>query len=379
MKNIFKIFVAVLVTFTIFACSRTGDIATLNVTTPAALTVDKSNIVLEELSDATVANTYNFTPIVFNEPTQVSNSIEFGLKGKNFVGSGTLNVPQGANKLSATVKDLNTVLISIGAEPNTVANVEARVKTSVGDGTYYYSNVIPMTVKTYKANPDLVYPKIYVPGSYGAFTGYKDWGENAGGSPNLFSPLKNDKYYGYIYMDQSDRTKDLTFKFTYAEQGWANNKGDISTNPNSYATLKDSGENILAPKQGTTYYIKVDWKANTYTMAEAAMGIIGDATPQGWNSDVKLQFNTTTKKFETTIALQAGKAFKFRNNDSWSIKLQPTGSDVTLVNAKETPIFSSNEDTVEGDYGYMVSETGTYKVVVDLHNSAAYTITVTKQ
>jgi hypothetical protein len=43
------------------------------------------------------------------------------------------------------------------------------------------------------------------------------------------------------------------------------------------------------------------------------MGIIGEATPNGWNSQVDLAYNPSTMKFEiASIALTGGKVFKFR-------------------------------------------------------------------
>lgn len=49
--------------------------------------------------------------------------------------------------------------------------------------------------------------------------------------------------------------------------------------------------------------------------SDFSVGIIGSATPTGWNSDTDLAFVTGTQ-YQITIALTAGEA-KFRANDDW--------------------------------------------------------------
>ena len=71
------------------------------------------------------------------------------------------------------------------------------------------------------------------------------------------------------------------------------NKGDDGTNSGK---LKVDGSDIV-PAAAGTYYMKVDWAANTYSATLANFGVIGDATPTGWGSDTDFVYNPATKTY----------------------------------------------------------------------------------
>jgi len=74
-------------------------------------------------------------------------------------------------------------------------------------------------------------------------------------------------------------------------------------------------------------------------------GIIGSATPTGWDSDTNLNYNLTTKIYSITMPLTAGGAFKFRLDDSWSMNFGDDGNNLTLEqNGADIPV------TVTGTY-----------------------------
>jgi hypothetical protein len=143
--------------------------------------------------------------------------------------------------------------------------------------------------------------------------------------------------------------------------------------------LVESGEvNLKAAIKGT-YYLKVDWAANTYSSVLANFGVIGDATPTGWGSDTDFVYNPATKTYViSSIMLTSSGLFKFRANDDWALKIQPKNADEALVSGKAVQTYFNAENTVTDDPGYKVSEAGNYKIELDLHNSAYYKLTVTK-
>jgi hypothetical protein len=61
-------------------------------------------------------------------------------------------------------------------------------------------------------------------------------------------------------------------------------------------------------------------------------GVIGDATPGGWDADTDMTFKPGKGNYEWTITLplEGGKAFKFRENDGWAVNMGPAGSDNKL-------------------------------------------------
>jgi hypothetical protein len=88
-------------------------------------------------------------------------------------------------------------------------------------------------------------------------------------------------------------------------------------------------------------------------------GIIGDATPTGWDSDTNLDYDLVSQKYSVTIHLKVG-AFKFRLDDSWTKNYGDKTGDLTL----DTDNDNNIPVTVEGDY----------KIVVDF-TAKKYTIT----
>ncbi|GGP01307.1 hypothetical protein GCM10010992_01270 [Cloacibacterium rupense] len=378
MKNIFKILFTAILGLTLASCERDDVLAVADLKAKPEITssLSATSYVINETNLLNTFETIIFKKANYGVAVETESQLELAVAATSFAKPINLGLATSDNYVKLTYTELNNALISLGLAPNTPVDVEVRVKSNIKSSSatksYVYSNPISFKVSPFKANPDDLFPSLAVPGGYGGASGYADW--NPDNAPRLYSAKKDDKYAGFVWMNVASPE----FKFTYAKEGWGNNKGDTA-DPNTYTSLAKDGKNIKGAFPNSTYFIKVDWAGNTYSVAQANMGIIGEATPTGWNSDTKLTFNTTSKKFEiASIALTGGKIFKFRNNDSWSIKIQPKSSDVTLVSGKEVEVFNSAEGTVNGDPSFICPETGNYKIVLDLHNSGYYNMTITK-
>lgn len=370
MKNLFKILALVFTGLIVFSCEKDEDQAVINETSAGKISADKSAIVLNELNANDAVISFTWTKPTFNIAVVPNQKVEFGMKGDGFKKSATIDFSNDMTSGSATHAALNAAMFAIGAVPDVVNDIEVRLKTSVGSAAFY-SNVIALKVTPYTPNPDLVYPKINVPGAYAGAAGYANW--TPSNSPNLFSPEKNDKYRGFIFIKDASGDNGK-YKFAI-NQDWPGNKGDDGTNSGK---LKVDGSDIV-PAAAGTYYIKVDWAANTYSATLANFGVIGDATPTGWGSDTDFVYNPATKTYViNSIALSNTGVFKFRANDDWAIKFQPKDAEQTLVSGTGVQTYLSSEGTVTGDPGYKVSQAGNYKIELDLHNSAYYKLTITK-
>jgi hypothetical protein len=177
------------------------------------------------------------------------------------------------------------------------------------------------------------YPVIYVPGSY------QDW-DPTNTETVLASKLSDNTYEGYLYFP----TANTEFKFTTGPN-WDVNYGDVGAD----GTLELEGDNIVAAEPGY-YKINVDMNALTYTIEKTDWGIIGDATPGGWDSDQMMTYDPTSKLWTITLDLTAG-SFKFRANNAWDINLGDTGADGIL------------------DYGgdnILITQSGTYMISLKL-------------
>ncbi|MFN1217985.1 SusE domain-containing protein [Chryseobacterium kwangjuense] len=370
MKNLFKILSLSVLGILLVSCEKDEDKAVISETSSGRVSADKNTLVLSELTSNEAVISFSWTKPSFNIAVVPSQQIEFGLKGDGFKKSATVDFSNDLTQGSATHAAMNAAMFNIGATPDVVNEVEARLKTSVGSAAFY-SNVIALKVTPYTPNPDLVYPKINVPGAYAGAAGYANW--TPANSPNLFSPEKNDNYRGFIWI--SNATGD-NGKYKFAiNQDWPGNKGDDGTKTGK---LAPDGADIVPPSAGT-FYMKVDWAANTYSSVLANFGVIGDATPGGWGADTDFVYSPATKTYViSSIMLNSTGMFKFRANDDWLLKIQPKKNDETLASGKAVQTYFNAENTVDGDPGYKVSEAGNYKIELDLHNSAYYKLTVTK-
>ncbi|MET3037057.1 SusE domain-containing protein [Chryseobacterium sp. NRRL B-14859] len=369
MKKIFNVLLITLLSVYIVSCSKEEDKIELKNISQAKIEVDKTSVILDETKAAQNALAFSWENPTFSPGVGFTNSLQFAVAGTNFSTNVLQDLPSDQKTFSLTHLQLNNILAQLNVVPDVAKPIEVRMRTALNSTTFFYSNVITVDITGYKPNPDLIYPKINVPGGYAGAAGYTDW--EPADSPDLFSPEKNDKYRGFIYVTNPNSE----YKFTI-NQSYTGDKGDDGT---FTGKLLETGEvNIKAVMAGT-YYINVDWVANTYSSVLANFGIIGDATPTGWNSDTDFVYNPSTKTFViNSIALNNTGLFKLRANDDWAMKFQPKDADQTLVSGAAVQSYLSSEGTVTGDPGYKVSEAGNYKIELDLHNSAYYKLTVTK-
>lgn len=106
-----------------------------------------------------------------------------------------------------------------------------------------------------------------------------------------------------------------TFKFRGTDN-WSVNYGSTAANE----TLNLDGANIPVTVEAD-YAITLDLSnPNAYTYTANRWGLIGDATPGGWNDDTDMTWDATNKVFTVTLDLTAA-TFKFRANDAWAINL----------------------------------------------------------
>ena len=196
------------------------------------------------------------------------------------------------------------------------------------------------------------YPVIYAPGGYQKVSGYSADEWNPASAPKLASVNSDDRYEAYLFFKSASE-----FKFT-AGPNWDLNWGDDGAN----GTLDQNGANISV--QPGYYKINVDLNTKTYSMAKITWGLIGSATPGGWDSDTQMSFDEATREWTVIAELKAGE-FKFRANGGWDInlgddgangKLEYNGANITIGEAGKYEI-RLNAGTP--DYTYTVSKYST--------------------
>ncbi len=285
------------------------------------------------LTDAAAQDTLTFvwTPADYGFDAAVTYTLEFAKAGSDFVGSGTVGITVN-DTLKISVEDLNNKMIASELMDGVLTNIELRVKavvsTAIAD---LYSPVLPVGVNPYLV--EVIYPQLQVPGAYQGW----DPGNN---NTVIFSLKSDNKYEGYLFFPEANNE----FKYTVGA-GWDVNYGDTGAD----GTLEPSGDNIKAGEAGM-YKLNVDLNNKTHTLVLTNWGLIGSATPGGWDTDTNMDYDAETRLLTLTIDLVAGD-IKFRANDAWSLNYGDNGANGSLE--------------FEGA-NIFVAEAGNYTITLDL-------------
>ncbi len=315
---------------------------TTNPTVPK-LTATESNIVLMESREANTAIIFNWTKPSFNFNGSFKYTLQFAQAGTNF--ASPVNESAGTDLTKVyTEKAFNALILSLGIAPGTEGNIDIRIQAVLNDSIEaLYSNVTSITVTPYTTDQFL-----YVPGAY------QGW--DPASADIIRSIEKNNKYEGYIYFPDA---ASIEFKVTDAPDWDHVVYGDSSGGASGKITI--GGDNFTVPAPGY-YKINVDLVNNTWTATQTNWGLIGSATPNGWDSDQDLVYDPTAKTWSITLDLIVGE-IKFRANDDWALNLGDDGANGFLeYNGANIPIAAA----------------GNYTITLNLSDAAKYTYTVKK-
>jgi hypothetical protein len=194
-------------------------------------------------------------------------------------------------------------------------------------------------------------PGDYVAASYPGST-FADWSPDK--SPQVKSTVTApDNLEGYVYMSKTANQ----WKFATQLNWDGPNYGDGGS-----GTLDPNGANFTSP--AGYYKINVNAAAApmTYTAIATVWGVIGDASPNGWNDETALTYNPALTVWTGGMHLTVA-AMKFRANHSWDYNY---GSD--LANG----ILSA------GGANIPVSLAADYAITLDLSHPNAYTYSVNR-
>ncbi len=184
-------------------------------------------------------------------------------------------------------------------------------------------------------DPDAEYEYLYITGDADG------WNGNGG---KVASIKGENDYYGFVNVG-------TVFKFQKIQGEWGINWGG------SNGTLVSNGANIEASGY---VYVNANLNNMTYSVTPiTSMGVIGDATQGGWETETPLTYNAETNTWEGTITFTDGE-FKFRGNNNWDISFGGT----------------LNKLVLNSDVNIHV-EAGTYNVALKLVCPGEYSATLT--
>lgn len=170
-------------------------------------------------------------------------------------------------------------------------------------------------------------PVLYMKGDANGWDGY-----------DYLSGEDGVKFTGFMYLNQNG------FKFTTASDWSGTGYGA------NFDTAPDAA-NIVITEPAGYYQVDVDLSEKTYTLTPiTSIGIIGSASPNGWDSDVDMTYvpyNKDTKEvngyWEKTITLSAGE-IKFRANDGWDISWGGELDNLTTKNGGNITVEAGTYD-----------------------------------
>jgi starch-binding outer membrane protein SusE/F len=194
--------------------------------------------------------------------------------------------------------------------------------------------------------------QLWVPGEY------QGWSPSS--APTIYSTSAT-TYEGYVYMNVG-----AGFKFTSSADWDHTNYGDSGT-PGMLSTDGLAGN--LSVSEAGYYRFKIDVANLTYEFYKvASFGVIGTATPGGWDNSTEMTFDEETGLWSVTLDLVGG-ALKFRANNSWDLNYGPADSNALTGKLIQT------------DAAITIPEAGNYTVTIDMSRSNEaheYLYTVTK-
>lgn len=353
MKKIFKISSLAFLLIAGIACENDDQKIVQSENGPQLVTpVDGTSYVLDQANPSNEVTTLVWNHAEYSQQTAVNYDVQVALAGTSFENI-IVGGSQTTNKFQVwTVEALNAIALEAGLIPYTAGNLDVRIKASLGvNGELVsYSNVVTLKITPYTT--DL--PQLAVPGNH------QGW--NPGTAPRIAaSGFGQTDYEGYVWLDGE-------FKFSApnasGQYAWPNEGGgpDYGDNGDFSGILVETNESNCTAAAGY-YRVQANTTTLTYNTTAVSWGIIGFATTgndNGWNQDVDLTYNSTTKKLELASIYLSPGPFKFRGNNAWS-----NGFDLGTVDA-DGYLQSGGDLTFDGP-------AGNYKVILDLSNPRKYT------
>lgn len=337
MKKLKYIFSIITILLVFIACETEEFEPVVGVFAPPALIDVSGTYVFTEDQADDLFNTFNWTDADFGFQAATSYTVEIDFAGNDFATAVGLATTTG-NTASITVGDLNQTLLAMGTKTNVPSDFEIRVTSTVNDNVQTLaSGVSAVNILPYKVV--INYPSLYMPGNYQAASGYEsDWSPDK--AQQVYSLKQDDKYEGYVNMVGDG----IMVKFTL-DPNWDTNWGS----DNGDGVLNEGGSDIAIPEAGY-YRMKADIIGLTYSVLKTDWGLIGDATPGGWDNDTNMSYDMDSKTWRLTVDLSDGN-IKFRANDGWDLNYGDNDFDGSLE---------------EGGADIPIAEAGNYTVVLNL-------------
>ena len=318
---------------------------------PAALSALNDQYVLQSKDAAKEAFILSWTKPEMGYQASIINSVEMGVKGKNFNKKEILASSKTDVKYSITVSELNSKIISLlkkyEMEVEPVA-VELRISSSISAAAdTLYSNVVSTTITPYDGEPE--YPSIALRG------GYNGWDFDK--SQKVYSVDSDNKYAAMVYFNgKASEGWKFCGSSDWSTDNWGSPEG-MTAEQSPVTLVSGNGGNISAYSKNS-YYLEFNNSTGELKVSKAynSWGIVGDYNSWGsGGKDTAMTLATETdenNKFQyyltATVNMAADSKWKIRPEDKWENDIAPGA------------VTGEFEDA--GDGNFKVSTAGSYTI-----------------
>lgn len=351
-----------LINFTLIAiaglavgCHKDSALTTLKpVAFTGSVTSSANDVVLSTANDSASVVTFTWPAVTYPVKAHVTYTLQADLPADTVGTTAWANatgITVGSDILTKSFKgaDLNALALAVGIPPNEAGKLVFRVQAYQDRNAF--SKAVTVNVTTFKTIIiSRGYPVLYVPGDY------QGW--SPGTAPTVAASIPN-IYEGFINEPAGGT---YHFKFT-SDPDWNHtNYGDATGG--KLSTDGQAGDLVLP---GPGYYeLTANPSTLTWTYTLTTWGIIGDATPGGWNTDTQMSYDPVKQVWTVTADMVSTGSFKFRANNAWSIDFAIDANN--NLQYADNPAFPYNGSL----NNLTVPTSGNYTITLDLHDPNNY-------
>lgn len=316
MKKNIIIYLTVIGLIGLFSACDKDETRVVMPTSPVAPTIKTMPDLTLTRTNGNQVLTFVGTPVDPGFQASVNYFLEACAAGNNFANVTSIVSGIQDTALKITVSDLNGILLK-AFPADQVSSVDFRIRSvlvadaGTGVAPLMYSSATKQASVTLYGLPRLNLLE-------------------SGMDQKVESALGNGNYTGYVKLN-------LANPFTLQDPDFNKTYGGAA------GVLAENGPAIAVdPLIGSGWYkLSVNTTALTYAYTPYMIGLIGSATPNGWNTpDQKMDYDSQTGKWKITIDLIDG-MIKFRLNDAWAWNLGGT-TDKLTVDGPDMPVTAGN-------------------------------------
>ncbi|WP_185967849.1 SusE domain-containing protein [Formosa sediminum] len=311
-----------LVTLALYSCTTDDTDTVLNDTATTVLTPSNTDIVLLKDNVGLTALNLTWTEPDYGYAAIPTYMVYFDVAGNNF--QNAVKKDAGNNlEYSLLTEGLNTILQTLEIESEIETTIDVKVVSIIGTSTVAAtSNISSINVTGYANTLDLS----------------SEWGlvgsatENGWDGPDMpfYATSEADIFNAYVTLTDGE------IKIRQ-NNSWDLNYGDTGAD----GTLEEGGDNIVVT--AGTYKITFNAGTLTYKIEAYTWGLVGDATPNGWDGpDTALTYDPTSDQWRVVVTLTDGE-MKFRKNNDWSFNYGDNDTDGSLDDGGDNiPVTAGN-------------------------------------